>query len=125
MNVTPPSSTSRPAVNSRSAACRRRSTNTPCRRRSRISRASTLGGQVIYPTHTVRVPRGALLTQAVEELATETGDDSLVDRFALANSLHVNFYEDVLRSRTVRRHLDQIETLADTLESMLPETNAQ
>ncbi len=66
-----------------------------------------------------------LLTQAVEELATETGDDSLVDRFALANSLHVNFYEDVLRSRTVRRHLDQIETLADTLESMLPETSAQ
>lgn len=66
-----------------------------------------------------------LLAQAVEELATETGDDSIVDRFALANSLHVNFYEDVLRSRTVRCHLDQIEALADTLESMLPETSAQ
>ena len=65
-----------------------------------------------------------LLTQAVENLAAETGDDDLSDRFAIANSLHVNFYEDALTSRTVRRHLDQIQSLADTLESMLPSTDA-
>ena len=61
-----------------------------------------------------------LLTQAVETLAAETNDDDLADRFAIANSLHVNFYEDAFSSRTVRRHLDQIEVLADALESMLP-----
>ena len=65
-----------------------------------------------------------LLTQAVENLAAETNDDDLTDRFAIANSLHVNFYEDALSSRTVRRHLNQIEVLADALESMLPETDA-
>ena len=64
-----------------------------------------------------------LLTQAVETLAAETGDDDLSDRFAIANSLHVNFYEDALSSRTVRRHLDQIQSLADTLQSMLPSTD--
>ena len=64
-----------------------------------------------------------LLTQAVESIAAETGDDDLSDRFAIANSLHVNFYEDALSSRTVRRHLDQIQSLADTLESMLPSTD--
>ena len=63
-----------------------------------------------------------LLTQAVENLTAETGDDDLADRFAIANSLHVNFYEDALSSLTVRRHLDQIETLADTLETMLTGT---
>ncbi len=61
-----------------------------------------------------------LLTQVVETLAEETHDDDLADRFAIANSLHVNFYEDVLSSRTVRRHLDQIEVLTDALESILP-----
>ncbi len=65
-----------------------------------------------------------LLTQAVETLAAETNDDDLSDRFAIANSLHINFYEDALSSRTVRRHLDQIEVLTDTLESMLPGSGA-
>ena len=57
-------------------------------------------------------------------LAGETNDDDLADRFAIANSLHVNFYEDALSYRTVRRHLDQIEVLTDTLESMLPRSGA-
>ena len=29
-----------------------------------------IGGEVIYPTHTVRIPRGALLGQFIEELAS-------------------------------------------------------
>lgn len=66
-----------------------------------------------------------LLTQAVENLAAETGDDDLTDQFAIANSLHVNFYEDALSTRTVRRHLDQIENLTNTLESLLPTTSPQ
>ena len=45
---------------------------------------------------------------------------TLADRFAITNSLHVNFYGDALSSRTDRRHLDQIEILADRLESILP-----
>ena len=65
-----------------------------------------------------------LLTQTVETLATETNDDDLADRFAIANSLHVNFYEDALSYRTVRHHLDQIEVLTDTLESMLSGSGA-
>ena len=62
-----------------------------------------------------------LLTQAVETLAAETNNDDLADQFAIANSLHINFYEDSLSHRTARRHLDQIEVLTDALESMLPE----
>ena len=65
-----------------------------------------------------------LLTQAIEALTAETNDDELADRFAIANSVHVNFYEDALSSRTVRRHLDQIEDLADAPESMLPRGTA-
>ena len=61
-----------------------------------------------------------LLTQAVETLAAETNDDELADRFPIANSLHVNFYEDALSSRTIRRHLNHIEVLGYALESMLP-----
>ena len=60
----------------------------------------------------------ALLTQAVERLSEEIGDDLLADRFALANSLHVNFYEDAMTPRTVRRHLSQIEGLIDKLEPL-------
>lgn len=59
-----------------------------------------------------------LLTQTVEALAAETGDEDLADRFAIANSLHVNFYEDALRTPTVRRHLVRIETLLDKLEPL-------
>ena len=29
-----------------------------------------VGGEVVYPTHTVRIPRGALLGQFIEELGT-------------------------------------------------------
>ncbi len=60
----------------------------------------------------------ALLTEAVDNLAVETRDDDLVDRFAAANSLHINFYEDAMRVRTVRRHLNQIEVLIDKLEPL-------
>ena len=51
-------------------------------------------------------------------MAAETGDEDLSDQFAIANSLHVNFYEDALRTRTVRRHLGRIETLLDKLEPL-------
>ena len=60
-----------------------------------------------------------LLTAAVEQLVVETGDEELADLFAIANSLHVNFYEDRLWSGTVSRHLDAIETLLDRLEPLL------
>ena len=60
-----------------------------------------------------------LLTDAVERLVGETGDEELADLFAIANSLHVNFYEDRLRSGTVSRHLDAMEALLDRLEPLL------
>ena len=67
----------------------------------------------------------ARLTEAAETLAAETGDDDIADGFAIANALHVNFYEDAMRPRTVRRHLSQIEGLMDKLEPLAGQYNLQ
>ena len=48
---------------------------------------------------------GALF-RAVRLLAGEPGKDDLDRLFGVANTLHVNFYENWLRAKTVRAHLD-------------------
>ena len=60
-----------------------------------------------------------LLTEAAERLSAETGNDDISDLFDRANALHINFYEDRLRTRTISRRLAEIERLLDLLEPLL------
>ena len=46
------------------------------------------------------------LFRAVRLLAGEPGRDDLDRLFGVANTLHVNFYENWLRAKTVRAYLD-------------------
>ena len=52
----------------------------------------------------------------MEALAEDANNSDRADRFAIANSLHVNFYADAPGARAARRHVDQIETPVDTPE---------
>ncbi len=49
--------------------------------------------------------RHAALFAAVSRLVDETGDDDISRLFAVANSLHVNFYENWDTAENVARHL--------------------
>ncbi len=55
----------------------------------------------------------------VDRLANEAGDDDLRRRFHSANSLHTNFYEDLMDVGTVRVGLDDVERLVDSLEQLV------
>ena len=48
------------------------------------------------------------LFRAVRLLAAEPGGDGLDRLFGVANTLHVNFYENWLRAETVSAHLDDV-----------------
>ena len=60
-----------------------------------------------------------LLYEVIEELVDETGDPELSDLFQRASVLHVNFYENLLRPRTVRRALQTTQELITRLEPLL------
>ncbi len=60
-----------------------------------------------------------LLSDIIEDLVDETGDPELSDFFLRASMLHVNFYENGLRSRTVRRALQTTQELISRLEPLL------
>ena len=49
-------------------------------------------------------------------LATEADDDDMRQTFAIASSLHINFYEDNWDPAMVRSGLRQVQRLLDKLE---------
>ena len=59
------------------------------------------------------------LFQVVTTLAAETHDERLSELFHIANSLHVNFYENWLTVELVRSGLDNVAELVDKLERLL------
>ena len=61
----------------------------------------------------------AALFTAVSRLVNETGDEDISLLFAVANSLHVNFYENWEEADNVGRHLAAVERLLDKLERLL------
>lgn len=60
------------------------------------------------------------LHRAIARLTEETGDEDIRRLFQVANSLHVNFYEDWETDRNISGGLDDVERLLDLLEPMLP-----
>ena len=58
------------------------------------------------------------LYQAVNRLAREAGDDSVITAFGLAGALHTNFYEGWLPREMVEQHLSQVAVLVDKLEGL-------
>lgn len=56
--------------------------------------------------------------ESIDRLTNETGDGSIRDAFSLAQSLHMNFYENWLPANTVEAHLDKITELVAKLEPL-------
>ncbi len=59
------------------------------------------------------------LTDIVEDLADEMGDDQLSDLYDAANALHGNFYENRFRARGVRRRLRNVEAFVEKMDRIL------
>ena len=55
------------------------------------------------------------LHQAVERLATETGQPELQSHFSGANTLHQNFYDGLLAAEDVRAYLERVERFVELL----------
>ena len=62
----------------------------------------------------------ALLHQAISQIVEESGDESVLHLFSVANLLHINFYEHWLDARTVSRSLVAVQRLIDKLEGDQP-----
>ena len=60
----------------------------------------------------------AALFRVVSDLASETGDDDLRTLFHVANSLHINFYENWNTADNVRSGLSDVARLLDKLETL-------
>ena len=58
------------------------------------------------------------LFQIVDGLAVEFGDTNICRFFAVASSLHTNFYEDWMPSGIIRVGLDDIDRLLAKLEPL-------
>ncbi len=61
----------------------------------------------------------ASLFQVIRQLADETGDAQLVRLFQIANSLHINFYENWVPGESVEESLEAVGELVDKLEQLL------
>ena len=61
----------------------------------------------------------AALFQAVARLADETRDAQLVRLSQIANSLHINFYENWVPSESVRESLVAVSELVAKLEELV------
>ena len=60
-----------------------------------------------------------LLYDAIDDLVEETGDQQLSTLFHVASMLHINYYENWLRPRTVQRSLQEVQQLLGKLEPLL------
>lgn len=58
------------------------------------------------------------LFRVVSDLASETGDDEVRTLFHVANSLHINFYENWNTADNVRSALSDVARLLDKLEGL-------
>lgn len=64
----------------------------------------------------------ASLAQTASDVHRLTGEDSIATWFAIAQNLHVNFYEDNLSPEFIHIYLNQISLLVNRLERHLAET---
>ena len=64
------------------------------------------------------------LTDIVEELVDETGDEQLRRLYDAANALHGNFYENRFRARGVRGRLRDVEAFVDKMSRILDAENS-
>ncbi len=60
-----------------------------------------------------------LLFDVIDDLVEETGDPELAALFERAHTLHINFYENWMRPRAVRRALQAIQQLLTKLEPLV------
>ncbi len=60
-----------------------------------------------------------LLFGVAQRLAEEEEDEQIYDSFAIANSLHANFYEGFLRPEDVALHLRRVDELVERVEAIL------
>ena len=61
----------------------------------------------------------ASLFQVIRRLTDDTGDTQLVRLFQIANSLHINFYENWLPSQSVGDSIEAVAELVEKLETFL------
>ena len=59
------------------------------------------------------------LHQIASHLRAETGDRDIYRLFAIANTLHENFYENQMATQDIDEALQDIERLLDKLEAIL------
>ena len=63
----------------------------------------------------------ASLAQIAGAVHRQTGEDSIATWFAIAQNLHVNFYEDNLSPEFIHIYLNQITLLVNRLDRYLEE----
>ena len=61
------------------------------------------------------------LARVASDVHGQTGEDDIATWFAIAQNLHVNFYEDNLSPEFVRIYLNQITSMVSRLERYLTE----
>ncbi len=61
-----------------------------------------------------------LIIRLTHDLAQETGDRELRTLFGSANTLHSNFYEDILNHEKVEEYLQDVAPFIDRVERLLP-----
>ncbi len=58
------------------------------------------------------------LFQVVKRLVDETGDQEFRGLFDIANSLHINFYENRMDGKWIESRTERIRELLDKLEAL-------
>ena len=61
----------------------------------------------------------ASLYRVVDRIVQETGDDLIIYQFAVANELHVNFYEERMSASMVTDRLKRITAFVERVEALL------
>ena len=64
----------------------------------------------------------AALSRIASDVHQQTGEETIATWFAIAQNLHVNFYEDNLSPEFVQIYLNQITLMVSRLERYLAET---
>lgn len=59
-----------------------------------------------------------LLFDAIDKIYEETGDSVIDDAFRIANTLHMNFYENWQSDRLVQDGIEQVATLLEKLDPL-------